>query len=83
MKYVHNFEPVNVFNVISRTKNIILFVIDELFILISPSFIFFFNFIVYRNYKTTIVSGEMIERKKEKCHVYDERKSPTGTTRSV
>ena len=45
------------------------------------SFILFFNFIVFLNYKTTIVTGEMIEREKE--NVYDERKSPTGTTLSV
>ena len=41
------------------------------------------NIIVFHNYKKKIVTGEMIEREKEKCHVYDERKSPTSTTLSV
>ena len=46
-------------------------------------FFFFFNFIVFHNYKITIVTSEIIETEKEKCHLYDERKSPTGTTLSV
>ena len=44
---------------------------------------FFLNFIVFHNYKTTLATGEMIQTEKEKCHVYDERKSPSGTTLSV
>ena len=38
---------------------------------------------VFHNYKTTIVAGEMIESEKGKCHIFDERNSPTGTTLSA